>query len=105
MVTEPPLTMTIETGTVAMTVETDIDVTGQGPTPAVIDTGVTVRVIHKGAAPGHITDLHITAHHATATQAHIASDETLLIEGPHHTEVFPEIAVDPDHVHHTKTTA
>ena len=96
--------MTIETGTVTTTVETDIDSTGRGPTPAVIDTGVTVRVIHEGAAPGHITDLHIAAHHATETQAHIATSETLHIEGPHHTEVFPEIAVDPGHVHHTKNT-
>ena len=50
-------------------------------------------------------DLHITADHATETQAHIAIDKTLHIEGSHHTEVFPEITVDLDHVHHTKITA
>ena len=61
------------------------------------------RVIHEEATQGHITDLHITAHHATETQAHIATNETLHIEGPHCTEAFPEIAVDPDHVRHTKT--
>ena len=100
---DPPLAMTIETGTLAMTVEMDIDLTVQDPIPVVIDTGV--RVIHEGAVPGHITDLHITAHHATETQAHITINETLHIEDPHHTEVFPEIMVDPDHAHHTKTTA
>ena len=43
---DPPLAMTIKTGTVTMTTKTDIDSTGQGPTPTVIDKGVTVRVIH-----------------------------------------------------------
>ena len=60
-------TMSIETDTVAMTIETDIDSIGQGPTPTVIDTGVTVRVTHEGAAPGCITDLHITTYHDTET--------------------------------------
>ena len=101
-VIDPPLAMTIDTGTVAMTIETDIDSAGRGPTPAVIDTGVMVGVIQKGATPGHITDVHITVHHATETKAHIANDKTLHIEGPHHTEVFSGIAVDPDHVHHTE---
>ena len=84
----------------AMIIETDIDLTGQDPTPAVIDTGVTVRVIHKGVAPGHITDAHTEAHNATDTQAHITIDKTLHIEDLHHTEVFPhipEIIVDLDH--------
>ena len=89
----------------AMIIETDIDLTGQDPIPTVIDTGVTVGVIHEGVTPGHITDAHTKAHHTTETQAHIIIDETLHIEDPHHTEVFPEIAVDPDHVHCTKTTA
>ena len=39
-------------------------------------------MIHEGATPGHITDLHITAHHTTETQAHITTNETLHIEGP-----------------------
>ena len=102
---DPPLTMTIKTGTVTMTNETDIGSTGQSPIPTVMDTGVTVRVIHKGATPGHITDLHIAAHHTTETQAQIATNETLHIEDPHHTEIYPEIAVDPDHVHYTKNSA
>ena len=96
------LTMTIETGILAMIIETDIDLTGQDPIPTVIDTTVTVRVIHEGVPLVHITDLHTAAHHTTETQMHIAINKTLHIEDPHDTEVFPEIAVDPDHVHHTK---
>ena len=92
----------------AMIIETEIDLTGPDPIPTVIDTGVTVRVIHKGVAPDHITDAHTEAHCTTETQVHIKIDETLHIEDPHHTEVFPpilEIAVDPDHIHCTKRTA
>ena len=62
----------------------------------------------QGVTPGHTTDMHTGAHHATDTQAHITINETLHIEDLHHTEVFPpiqEIAVDLDHIHCTKTTA
>ena len=89
-----------------MIIETDIDLTGQDPNPTVIDTGVTVGVIHEGVAPGHIRDAHTEAHCTTDTQVHIAIDETLHIDDLHHTEAFlhiPEIAVDLDHIPHTKT--
>ena len=102
---DPHLAITIKIGTIAMIIKTDIDLAGWDPIPTVIDTGVTVKVIHEGVAPGHIIDPHTAAHHATETQVHVTIDETLHIEDPHHTEVFPEIAVDPDHVHHTGTTA
>ena len=46
-----------------------------------------------------------TAHHATETQVCITINETPHIEGPHLTEDFPEISVDPDHIHHTRTAA
>ena len=59
---------------------------------------------HEGVTPGHITDPHTAEHHATETQVHIATNETLHTEDPHHTEVFPGIAADSDHVHHTNTT-
>ena len=71
-----------------MIIETDIGLTGQDPIPAVIDTEVTVRVIHKGVTPGNITDVHTEAHHATGTQAHITIDKTLHIEDLHDTEGF-----------------
>ena len=89
-----------------MIIGTDIGLTGQDPIPAVIDTEVTATVIHLGVTPGHITDAHTGAHHTTDTQAHIAINEILHIEDLHHTEVFPhipEIAVDLDHIHCTKT--
>ena len=38
------------------------------------------------------------------TQVHIATDETPHTEDPHHTEVFPGIAVDPDLALHTNMT-
>ena len=69
-----------------MITETDIDLTGQDPIPAVIDIGVTVRVINK----------------------EVTINETLHIEDPHHTEVIqhiPEIIADLDHVPCTKTPA
>ena len=86
---------------------TDMGLTGQDPIPAVIDIGVTVRVIHGGVTPDHITDAHTEAHHATDTQVHIAINEILHIEDLHHTVFLhiPEIAVDLDHVPCTKTLA
>ena len=90
----------------AMIIEKDIDLTGQDPTPAAIDTGVTVGVIHEEVTPGHITDAHTEAHHAAETLAHIAIDETFHIGDPHHTEVIqhiPEIVVNLDHIPCTKT--
>ena len=55
---------------------------------------------------GHITDAHTEAHCTTGTQAHIAIDETLHIEDPHHTEVIqhiPEMVANVDHVPHIRT--
>ena len=53
----------------------------------------------KKVTPGHITDAHTEAHHTIGTQAHIAINETLHIEDPHHKEVIqdiPEIVADLD---------
>ena len=100
---DPRLTITIEIGIITMIIRTDIGLAGWDPIPAVIDTGVTVKVTHKGVIPGPITDPHTAAHYATETQVHTTTDETLHTEDPHHTG-FPGIAVDPDHVHHTNTT-
>ena len=85
---DPHVTMIIKIGTIAVIIETDINLAGWDPIPAIIDTGATVEVIHEGVAPGHITDPHTAAHPATETQAHIAINETLHIEDPHHTEIF-----------------
>ena len=85
-----------------ITAGTDIGPTCQDSIPTVIDTEVTVRVIHKEVAPGHTTDVHTEAHHATDTQTHITIDGICQIEDLHHTEVFPyipETRVDLDNVH------
>ena len=103
-VIDPHPTITIKIGTITMIFRTDKGLAGQDPIPAVIATGVTVEVAHEGVVLGPITDPHTAAHHATETQAHITTNETLHTEDLHHTEVFPGIAVDPDHVHHTTTT-
>ena len=87
-----------------MTIETGIGLAGPDPIHAVIDTGVTVAMTHEEVILGPITDPHTAAHHVTEAQAHTATDETAHTAHPHHAEVFPEIAVDPDHVHHTNTT-
>ena len=90
-----------------MIIETAIDLTGQDLIPIVIDTGVIARVIHEGVTPGHITDAHTEAHHATDTEAHITINKTLPIEDLHDTEVFlhiPETAADLDHMPCAKTT-
>ena len=99
------LTISIEIGIITMIIKTDIGLAGWAPIPTVIDTGVTVEVTHKRVTPGNITDPHTPAHHATETQADITTNETLHTQDPHHTGVFPGIAVDPDHMHHTNTTA
>ena len=101
---DPHLTITIAIGTTAMIIETDIGSIGQDPTPAIIDTGVTVTVTHKEVTPGHITDPHTAAHHTTETQVHITTNEIPHTEDLHHTEVFPGIAVDSDLTHHTNMT-
>ena len=59
---------------------------------------------HEEVTPGHITDLHAAAHHATETQVHITTEETPHTKDPHPTKVFPGIAVDPDLIHHTNAT-
>ena len=69
----------------------------------VIATGVTVKATHKGVVLGPITNPLTAAHHAKEIQVHTTTNETLHTGDPHHTEVSPEIAVYPDHAHHTNT--
>ena len=97
-VIDPHLAITIKIGTITMIIGTDIGLAGWDPIPTVIDTGVTVEVTHKGVASDHITDPHTAAQCITEMQAHITTNETLHTEDPHNTEVFPGIAVDPDHI-------
>ena len=98
-VIDPHLRITIKIGTITMTIETDIGLAGLDPIHA-----VTVAMTHEEVILGPITNPHATAHHATEAQAHTGTDETPHTADPHHAEVFPGIAVDPNHVHHTNTT-
>ena len=100
---DPHPIITIKIGTITMITGTDISLAGQDPIPTVIATGVTVKATHEGVILGPITDPHTAAHHTKETQACTATDETLHTGDPHHTEVSPEITVDPDHIHHTNT--
>ena len=70
----PHLRITIEIGTITMTIETGIGLEGPDPFHAVIDTGVTVAMTHEEVILGPITDPHATAHHATEAQAHTTTD-------------------------------
>ena len=73
---DPHLRITIKIGTITMTIKTGIGLTGPDPFHAVIDTGVTVAMTHKGVILGPITGPHATAHHATEAQAHTTTDKT-----------------------------
>ena len=100
----PHLRITITIGTITMTIEIGIGLAGPDPIHAVIDTGMTVTVTHEEVTLGPITNPHITAHHATEVQAQTPLTRHPTQQIPHHTEVFLEIAADPDHIHHTNTT-
>ena len=100
----PYLGITIMIGTLTVTIETDIGLADPDPIHAAIDTGVTVTVTHKEVTLDPITDPHAAVHHATEAQAHTITNKTPHTADPHHAEVFPEIAVDPEHIHHTNTT-
>ena len=103
-VIDPHLRISIEICTITVTIKTGIGLAGPDPIHAVIDTGVTVTMTHEEVVLGPITDPHAAAHHVTEAQAHTATDKTPHTGDPCHAEVFPGIAVDPYHVHHTNTT-
>ena len=87
-----------------MTIKTGISLADPDPIHTAIDTGVAVTVTHEEVALHPITSPHAAVHHATEAQAYTITDETPHTADPHHAEVFPETAVDPDHIHHTNTT-
>ena len=101
---DPHLKITIVTGTITVTIETGIGLAGPNLIPTATDTGVTVTVTHKEVTLDPITNPHATVHHATEAQAHTITNETPHTADPHHAEVFPETAVDLDHIYHTNTT-
>ena len=101
---DPHLRITIEIDTITMTIETGIGLVSPDPIHAVIGTGMTVAMTHEEVFLGHITNPHATAHPITEGLAHTATNKIPCTADLHHTEVFPEIAVDPGHAHYTNTT-
>ena len=82
------------------TVVIGIDTGSVIPDPAhtTLDTGVTAAMTPTGVTPDHFIDSHIIAHHATGTQAHIATTTTHHIAEPHPTGISPKMTADPDHI-------
>ena len=100
---DPHLEITIAIGTITMTIRTGIGLVGPAPVPAATDTGVTVAVTREEVTLDPITNPHDAVHHSTGAQPHTVTNETPHTADPHHAEVFPETAVDLDHIHHTNT--
>ena len=88
-------TATIETGTDSV----DLDLTH-----ITLYIGVTVVVILAKAILDHFTSPHAVALCTTAAPAHTATAVTHHITDPHHTDISPEMTVDPEHVNPTGTT-
>ena len=101
---DPHLRITITIGTITMAIKTGIGLAVPDPIHTAIDTGVTVAVTHEEVALGPITNQPTALHHVTEAQAYTITDETPHTADPHHADIFPETAVDPDHIHHTNTT-
>ena len=101
---DPHIGITIEVATITRTIDTGIGLAGPDPIHTVIDTGVTVAKTCKEVGLGYIANPHTTTHHVTEVPAHTTTDEIPHTADLLHAEVSPEIAVDPDHTHHTNTT-
>ena len=84
-VIDPCLRITIEIGTITMTIKAGIGLAGQDPIHAVIATGVPVEVAHEEVILGPITDPHAAAHHIIEAQGHTTTNETPHTADPHHT--------------------
>ena len=101
---DPHPRIPIMIGTITVTSETGIGLAGPNPIHTAIDTVVTLAVTHEEVTLDPTMDLHTAVHHITEAQAHTVTDVTPHTADPYHTEVFPETAVDPDHIHCTNTT-
>ena len=83
------LTMTMEIGTDSA----DLDLTHITP-----NIGVIVIVIPTEGVLDHFINLHATAPCITEVPAYTATTMTHHIADPHHTDIFPEMTVDPEHI-------
>ena len=83
------LTMTIETGT---------DSANPNPAHTTPDIEVTVIVIPTEAVLDHLINPHTAAPCVSEAPAHTTTTVTHHITDPHHTDIYPEEAVDPEHI-------
>ena len=83
------LTMTIGIGT---------DSTNLNLTHITPNIGVIVIVIPTEAILDHFINLHATAPYITEVPAHTTTTMTHHITDPHHTDIYPEKTVDPEHI-------
>ena len=81
-----------------MTIETDPDSAVCVLTHITPDIGVTVVMVSAEAVLDHFNDPHAIALHVTEVPAHITLAVTHHITDPHHTDIYPEKTVDPEHI-------
>ena len=103
-VTDQHLGIIATPGIPTMTVETGTDSVNPDLAHITLDIGVTVPVILAEVILDHFTSPHAIVLHATGAQAHTTTAMTHHIADPHHTEISPEMTVDPKHINPTSTT-
>ena len=81
-----------------MTIETGIDSVDLDLTHITPHIGITVVVILTEAILDHFTSPHVIAISTTGAPAHTTTAMTHHITDPHHTDISPEMTVDPEHI-------
>ena len=84
-------------GIPTMTIETGTDSVNLALTHITPDLGVTVIVILTEAILDHFIDLQAVAPCITGVPVHTTTAVTHHIADPHHTDISPEMTVDPEH--------
>ena len=90
-------------GILTVTTETGTDSADLDPTHITPDFGVTVVILTE-TIPDHFIDLHTIAPHVTGVPSHTATAMTHHIIDPHHTDISPEMTVDPECINPTGNT-
>ena len=103
-VTDQHLGIIATPGVPNMTIETGTDSVDPNLSLITPDIGVTVIVILAEAILDHFISLHAIAPHVTGAPAHTATAVTHHISDPHHTDISPEMTVDPEHINPTSNT-
>ena len=93
----------ITPGITTMTIGIDTDSVDLDLTHITLGIGVTATVILTEVTLDPFTSPHAVAHHATEAQAHTVLLRHTTPQDPHHTEISPEMTVDPGHTNSTNT--